>query len=114
MHHPISLSELTGLQILGTRHSAKRIRRLVSEKIASAGSAVIDFRSVTLTQSFADELLGPLILEHGPAVLKKLAFKSCSEDARAVITFVVSQRLRDFHDRSSSSQCTPDNRFTLA
>jgi hypothetical protein len=55
-----------------------------------------------------------LILEYGPAVLQKLAFKSCSEDARAVITFVVGQRLRDFHDRSNSSQCTSDNGLTMA
>jgi hypothetical protein len=103
MHHPISLSELTGLQILGTRHSAKKIRKLVSENLSNEGAAVIDFRSVTLTQSFADELIGPLLLEHGPAVLQKLAFKSCSEDARAVITFVVGQRLRDFRERASSN-----------
>lgn len=114
MHHPISLSELTGLQILGTRHSAKKIRRLVCENLSSDGKAVIDFQSVTLTQSFADELIGPLILEQGPAVLQKLAFKACSEDARAVITFVVSQRLRDFNDRSSSPQRTSGNGLTLA
>jgi hypothetical protein len=114
MQHPISLSELTGLQILGTRHSAKKIRRLVSENLKNEGVAVIDFRSVTLTQSFADELIGPLLLEQGPAVLQKLAFKSCSDDARAVITFVVGQRLRDFHDGSRSSQCASDNGLTLA
>lgn len=97
MNAPISLIELTGLRVLGTRHSAKKIRTRLSEILDEDGAAVVDFSSVTLTQSFADELLGPLLLEHGPALLKKLSFKSCSEDARAVITFVVGQRLRDFH-----------------
>lgn len=101
MAPPISLSKLTGLHVLGTRHSAKQIRKLVSERLQSHDAAVIDFESVTLTQSFADELLGPLLLESGPAILQRLSFKSCSEDARAVITFVVSQRLRDFHECGS-------------
>jgi hypothetical protein len=114
MHHAISLSELTGLRVLGTRHSAKKIRRLVADSLNDQGVAIIDFQSVTLTQSFADELIGPLILEHGPAVLQKLSFKSCSDDARAVITFVVGQRIRDFHDRNNSSQCAPHNGLTLA
>jgi len=65
------------------------------------GAATVDFSSVTLTQSFADELLGPLLLAHGPSLLKQLSFKSCSEDARAVITFVVGQRLRDFHEHNN-------------
>ena len=99
MNHLISLSELTGLQVLGTRHSAKEIRKLVSKSLAE-GRAIIDFSAVTLTQSFADELIGPLLLEHGPAVLEKLSFKSCSDDARAVITFVVGQRLRDLRERN--------------
>src|SRR5690606_33968849 len=99
MNHLISLSELTGLQVLGTRHSAKEIRKLVSSSLVD-GRAIIDFSEVTLTQSFADELIGPLLLEHGPTVLEKLSFKSCSDDARAVITFVVGQRLRDFRERN--------------
>lgn len=103
MNHLISLRELTGLKVLGTRHSAKAIRKLVSEGLVE-GRVVIDFSSVTLTQSFADELIGPLLLEHGPVVLEKLSFKSCSDDARAVITFVVGQRLRDFRERNRT-QC---------
>lgn len=98
MLDPISLSKLTGLQILGTRHSAKKIRRLVAEKLGSDDRVVIDFQSITLTQAFADELIGALILEHGAALLQKVSFKSCSEDARAVITFVVGQRLRDYNE----------------
>lgn len=101
MTHLISLTELTGLRVLGTRHSAKKIRTLVSKTLDDDGAAIIDFSSVTLTQSFADELLGPLLLAHGPALLKKLSFKSCSEDARAVITFVVGQRLRDFREHNN-------------
>lgn len=100
MNGPISLIELTGLPVLGTRHSAKKFRTLVSETLDRDGAAVVDFSSVTLTQSFADELLGPLLLAHGPALLKKLSFKSCSEDARAVITFVVGQRLREFQEHN--------------
>ena len=65
MNQAISLNQMTGLRVLGTRHGAKKIRKLVSESRQGDGSAVIDFASITLTQSFADELIGPLLLDMG-------------------------------------------------
>lgn len=60
---------------------------------------VLDFSSVEVTQAFIDELIGALILRHGPSVLDCLIFRSCSDNARAIIEFVVADRC-DQHDKA--------------
>jgi hypothetical protein len=56
----------------------------------------IDFTGAFVTQSFVDELFGPLILREGPGVLERLAFSGCSEDTRAILNLVFAGRLRDY------------------
>jgi hypothetical protein len=49
-----------------------------------------------VTQSFVDELIGRVVLQNGPDVLQHLVFKACSDDVRAIIEFVVSDRVDQY------------------
>jgi STAS-like domain of unknown function (DUF4325) len=83
-------------QMFGARVSASPVRRRVEEALDHGGDVVIDFDGVKATQSFVDELIGVLILRKGPDVLKHLQFKSCSDDMRAIVKFVVSDRVEQY------------------
>jgi len=48
-----------------------------------------------------DELLGALILRYGPSVLQRVAFKSCSEDVKAVIQFIANTRGSDYKQKTT-------------
>ncbi len=51
---------------------------------------VLDFEGVdAVTQSFIHALIGDLIRKYGAGVLERLAFKSCNENVRKIITIVV-------------------------
>jgi hypothetical protein len=52
----------------------------------------LDFSGVEATQSFIDELVGVLILKHGPDILDRLIFKACTENVRAIVEFVAADR----------------------
>ena len=109
MSHVIRLSSLSNLNLLGTRFIAKRIRASIEAAMQESGRAEIDFTGVEVTQSFIDELIGPLVLRAGPDLLQKLAFRSCSKNAQAVVSFVVSGRLLDYarlHPPTESSEET--------
>ena len=56
----------------------------------------LDCASAEATQSFMDELVGILVLERGPKVLNQLRFRGCSQDMKAIINFVVSDRAAQF------------------
>lgn len=60
--------------------------------LAGGAEVVLDFSGVEATQSFIDGLVGTLILQHGPDVLGRMVFKSCSEDVRAILEFVAADR----------------------
>jgi len=51
---------------------------------------------VNISQSFADELVGALLLRQTPAVLERLVFKGCSDSVKAVIEFVVADRYDEY------------------
>ncbi len=78
--------------LVGTRLTAMPLRAQVEGALAQGAEVVFDFSSVEATQSFIDELAGVLILRHGPDVLDRLIFKSCSDDVRAIIEFVAADR----------------------
>ena len=42
------------------------------------------WNGVFVTQSFVDELFGPMILRIGPAVLQRLAFSGCNDETKAI------------------------------
>ncbi|OFZ97331.1 MAG: hypothetical protein A3H35_13205 [Betaproteobacteria bacterium RIFCSPLOWO2_02_FULL_62_17] len=79
-------------RLIGARETAVPLRFQVEESLASGADVVFDFYGVEVTQGFVDALIGTLILKRGPNVLEQIVFKSCSEDARAIIEFVAADR----------------------
>jgi hypothetical protein len=96
-------SEDEAVSVLGTRHSAFTFRERVIRKLESCQIVQVDFRGVFVTQSFVDELFGPLILRMGPAVLERVVFSGCSEDTKAILNLVFASRLQDFSTQKRTS-----------
>lgn len=89
---------------LGTRTAAVPLRQQVEAALRETqGDICLDFSGVTVTQGYMDELLGVLILRHGPSVLQRVAFKACSEDVKSVIQFVANTRGSDYKKLSSEA-----------
>lgn len=73
--------------------AAAPVREELEITLAQVGAEVIlDFSGISTTQSFVDELVGVLVLRHGPDILSRIVFKGCSDDVRAIIEFVVADR----------------------
>ncbi|WP_050485100.1 STAS-like domain-containing protein [Bordetella bronchiseptica] len=96
----VHLRDFTRSSVLGQRHSARPIRDHINQCLKLEERIRIDFSGIEITQSFADELLGALVIQHGPDVLAKLSFAGCSESVKGIITFVVKDRI---HQRVSAS-----------
>lgn len=92
MRSLIALTQFARGHLVGARLTAVPLRVQVEETLAQGAEVVFDFSSVEATQSFIDELVGVLVLRHGPDVLDRLIFKSCSDDVRAIIEFVAADR----------------------
>lgn len=92
MRSHIALTQYARGHLVGARSTAMPLREQVEEVLAQGAEIVFDFSSVEATQSFIDELVGVLILRHGPDILDRLIFKSCSDDVRAIIEFVATDR----------------------
>ncbi|MBW8073369.1 MAG: DUF4325 domain-containing protein [Ferrovum sp.] len=88
----ISLNKYAHGHLIGARIAASSLREQVEVALAQGHEVVFDFSGVDATQSFIDELIGVLILGYGPEILDRLVFKSCSDNARAVIEFVAADR----------------------
>ena len=56
----------------------------------------VDFSGISVSQSFADELLGPLLLTMRPDILHRLVFLGCNDSVKAAIEFVVADRYDEF------------------
>lgn len=79
--------------LVGSRVAAAPLREELEIAFAQHGAeATLDFTGITTSQSFVDELVGVLVLRHGPDVLARIVFKGCSDDVRAIIEFVVTDR----------------------
>lgn len=98
-------SNTESVQVLGTRYSAISLRKGVEERLESCEAVYVDFEGAFVTQSFVDELFGPLILRMGPTVLQRLVFLGCSEDTQAILKLVFASRIKDFSSRRLS-QCS--------
>lgn len=96
MRTQIPLSPVAHGHLAGTRASATPLREEAEMALARDYEVVFDFAGVEVTQSFVDELIGALILRHGPDVLDRLVFKSCSDDVRAILEFVAADRCDQF------------------
>jgi hypothetical protein len=79
--------------MVGSRMAAAPCREDLEITLAQVGAEVVlDFSGISATQSFVDELVGVLVLRHGPDILSRIVFKGCSDDVRAIIEFVVADR----------------------
>jgi hypothetical protein len=83
-------------RFFGMRHAAVPARERIEGFLADGFEVVVDFAGAAITQSFADELVGRLILEQGPAVLQRLVFKNCTDDTRAILRFVAADRVDQY------------------
>lgn len=92
MRSNIELSKLAYRRFIGARATAAGLRDRIELSLARGDEVAFDFTGIEVTQSFIDELIGALILRRGPSVLDQLVFKSCSDDVRAVIEFVATDR----------------------
>ncbi|MGF6807656.1 anti-anti-sigma regulatory factor [Paraburkholderia sp. Clong3] len=83
----------------GTRSRAFEFRDQIEQQLdADVERVVIEFSGVSATQSFIDELLGVLVVERGAGVVRRLVFKGCSDDLRAIIRFVLNDRIEQLED----------------
>ncbi|HQU99312.1 MAG TPA: STAS-like domain-containing protein [Nitrosomonas sp.] len=97
----IPLIQYASGQMIGARESAIPLRTQLDDAIVSGADIIFDFARIEVTQSFIDELIGSLILRFGPNILDKLVFKSCSDNVRAIIEFVVADRVDQYLKRNS-------------
>lgn len=96
MNVALTLSDQAQGQFLGSRQRGLVMRHQLEELLDRNGQVEIDFTGTSATQSFVDELVGVLIYQHGPSLLKRLSFKGCSSDVRAVIKLVAQERAKDY------------------
>jgi len=88
----------------GGRATGQMLRLELEEALQTAERVILDFSGVgVVTQSFMDELVGVLILEHGPEILQRLSFNGCNKDVRAVIRYVAASRTADFEARQQTA-----------
>ena len=92
-----------GGRLLGTRQLALPIRDRVEKALEEGESVTLDFEDTNPTQSFVDELIGSLVLERGIEVLDELLMQNCSEDIKAILHFVVSDRFDQIEQRDAVS-----------
>jgi len=100
-------SDTDAANVLGTRYSAIAFRERIERQLESCPSVEISFAGVFVTQSFVDELLGPLILRMGASALERLAFSDCGEEAKAILKLVIAGRLRDHSERQVTRATVP-------
>ena len=96
----ILLKEFTGGgRLLGTREIAFPIRDRIESALDAGETVALNFSGINPTQSFVDELVGVLVIERGQDVLDYLVMKNCNEDTKAILHFVVSDRLEQLEER---------------
>jgi len=92
MRSSVLLQSYAHGRLVGPRLTAAPIRDQIEIALAQGTEVVLDFSGVEATQSFIDGLVGVLVLQHGPGVLERLVFKSCSDDVKAILQFVAADR----------------------
>jgi hypothetical protein len=101
MRTQISLLEYSHGRLIGARATAVPLRLQVEEALVGGADVVFDFAGIEVTQSFIDALIGELILKRGPDVLAQMVFKACSDEVRAIIEFVASDRADQYRKAHS-------------
>jgi hypothetical protein len=101
MQAAFSILEHTKAQFLGSRFRARELREEVEQLLLHSDEVVLDFTGLkSATQAFVDELVGALVLIHGPGIIQRLVFKGCVDDIREILNFVVASRSEDFLTKS--------------
>jgi len=100
-------SDTDAANVLGTRYSAISFRERMERQLESCPSVEVNFAGALVTQSFVDELLGPLILRMGSIALERLSFSGCGEEAQAILKLVIAGRLRDYFARQEVRAARP-------
>ena len=80
-------------RLRGSRFAALPLRDRIESLLAEGHTVTVDFAHSNPTQSFVDELIGALVMDRGLEVLKSLKFANCTDEVKAIIHFVVSDRL---------------------
>jgi len=86
-------------RFLGTRIRASALREDLEALLAKHAVVTLDFAGVEATQSFIDELIGVLVIERGPEIVDQLVFRSCSDDVKATVNFVLSDHIEQYRQR---------------
>ena len=84
------------LPFMGTRVFARELRSQLEMRLAESAEVEVSFDGVSISQAFADELVGVMLLQHGPDILKRLVFKGCSDSVKGLIEFVVADRYDEY------------------
>jgi len=92
----LSLKECVPGGFLGSRAKAQPIRRDMERVFDAGGEVVLDFAGVEATQSFIDELVGVLILQHGPSLIKRVNFRNCTKSMQGIVRFVLADRAAQY------------------
>ncbi len=92
----ITLSDRANANFLGTRFLARPLRQQLETALEEHRNVTIDFSTISVTQSFIDELMGILILKNGPDLISRIAFKKCSTDVKEIIRLVIGKRINDY------------------
>ncbi|QHI98518.1 DUF4325 domain-containing protein [Xylophilus rhododendri] len=99
----VSLRTLAHSRTLGSRTIATPIRAQVEAHLSAGDEVVLDFTGISITQGFADELVGGIVLAQGLQVLEKLVFKGCSRAVQQIISFVIADRAEQHQSRGRST-----------
>lgn len=96
-HLTIPIRDYTENQHAFARGSAERFRVDVDAALTRRAAITFDLRDVRgLSVGFADEMIGRLILRHGPDMLSGINFTNCSEFVRMILTYVATDRSQQY------------------
>jgi len=93
MCEEIGIAQVAGASSLGVRGRALPIRQRIETALDAGREVALDFLGVSATQSFVDELVGRLVLARGEDVLDRIVFRNCTDDMKAIVQFVISDRV---------------------
>lgn len=75
---------------VGNRYSGRILRRAIETALENEQMLVLDFSGIVgLTQSFLDEAIGVIVRREGPHVVNRLELRSCEDEIKEMLEFVV-------------------------
>lgn len=114
MTYYVNLRSTSESRTIGIRATAIPVRHAAEDALHRGEDVVFDFSGVGITQSFADELVGAIVLKQGPELLSRIVFKGCSEDVQRILRFVTADRSEQFFQSHRPSSFQNQESFTNA